>query len=115
AVARAHRMGQIRTVRVHRLLATDSVDQRMLDILARKERLFDLYARRSDVAETTPDAVDVSDGTLARRIVEEEQQRLVTGAAGTDGEFTADTGEAEADGADADVADTDAADPVGPA
>ncbi|THA67148.1 DEAD/DEAH box helicase [Streptomyces sp. A0958] len=78
AVARAHRMGQIRTVRVHRLLATDSVDQRMLDILARKERLFDAYARRSDVAETTPEAVDVSQGALARRIVEEEQQRLRT-------------------------------------
>ncbi|MFJ2911164.1 DEAD/DEAH box helicase [Streptomyces sp. NPDC087228] len=82
AVARAHRMGQIRTVRVHRLLAADSVDERMLNILARKERLFDLYARRSDVAETTPDAVDVSDGALARRIVEEEQLRLATGAAG---------------------------------
>ncbi|MBM7442526.1 DEAD/DEAH box helicase [Streptomyces sp. HB132] len=76
AVARAHRMGQIRTVRVHRLLAADSVDQRMLDILARKDRLFDAYARRSDVAEATPDAVDVSDGDLARRIVEEEQMRL---------------------------------------
>ncbi|MFH8474066.1 DEAD/DEAH box helicase [Streptomyces sp. NPDC018000] len=85
AVARAHRMGQIRTVQVHRLLAADSVDERMLDILARKERLFDLYARRSDVAETTPDAVDVSDGALARRIVEEEQLRLATGAAGAAG------------------------------
>ncbi|MDK0523369.1 DEAD/DEAH box helicase [Streptomyces sp. ML-6] len=82
AVARAHRMGQIRTVRVHRLLATDSVDERMLEILARKEQLFDLYARRSDVAETMPDAVDVSDGALARRIVEEEQLRLATGADG---------------------------------
>ncbi|MGW1651396.1 DEAD/DEAH box helicase [Streptomyces atratus] len=79
AVARAHRMGQIRTVQVHRLLAADTVDERMLNILARKERLFDLYARRSDVAETTPDAVDVSDGALARRIVEEEQLRLATG------------------------------------
>ncbi|MEE1807398.1 DEAD/DEAH box helicase [Streptomyces sp. BE133] len=81
AVARAHRMGQIRTVQVHRLLAADTVDERMLNILARKERLFDLYARRSDVAETTPDAVDVSDGALARRIVEEEQLRLATGTA----------------------------------
>ncbi|MFI6725873.1 SNF2-related protein [Streptomyces sp. R-74717] len=81
AVARAHRMGQIRTVQVHRLLAADSVDERMLNILARKERLFDLYARRSDVAETTPDAMDVSDGALARRIVEEEQLRLTTGTA----------------------------------
>ncbi|MFH9744034.1 DEAD/DEAH box helicase [Streptomyces anulatus] len=76
AVARAHRMGQVRTVQVHRLLATDSVDQRMVELLARKDRLFDAYARRSDLAETTPDAVDVSDAALARRIVEEEQQRL---------------------------------------
>ncbi|WP_328768883.1 DEAD/DEAH box helicase [Streptomyces sp. NBC_00286] len=76
AVARAHRMGQVRPVQVHRLLATDSVDDRLLRILENKSRLFDAYARRSDVAEATPDAVDVSDGTLARRIVEEEQQRL---------------------------------------
>ncbi|XUZ99328.1 DEAD/DEAH box helicase [Streptomyces araujoniae] len=77
AVARAHRMGQVRTVQVHRLLAADSVDQRMVELLARKDRLFDAYARRSDLAEAAPDAVDVSDGDLARRIVEEEQQRLV--------------------------------------
>jgi SNF2 family DNA or RNA helicase len=82
AVARAHRMGQVRTVQVHRLLATDGVDQRLLHILKNKDRLFDAYARRSDVAEASPDAVDVSDGSLARRIVEEEQQRLATGAIG---------------------------------
>ncbi|MDW4897831.1 DEAD/DEAH box helicase [Streptomyces californicus] len=76
AVARAHRMGQVRTVQVHRLLAEDSVDQRLVELLARKNRLFDAYARRSDLAETTPDAVDVSDAELARRIVEEEQQRM---------------------------------------
>ncbi|WP_455360248.1 DEAD/DEAH box helicase [Streptomyces sp. SYSU K21746] len=76
AVARAHRMGQVRSVQVHRLLTPDSVDERMLDILSEKTRLFDAYARRSDVAEATPDAVDVSDGSIARRIVEEEQQRL---------------------------------------
>lgn len=76
AVARAHRMGQVRTVRVHRLPAQDSVDERLLSILKNKDRLFDAYARRSDVAEATPDAVDVSDAALARRIVEEEQLRL---------------------------------------
>ncbi|WP_327133420.1 DEAD/DEAH box helicase [Streptomyces sp. NBC_01343] len=80
AVARAHRMGQVRAVRVHRLLATDGVDQRMLEVLDRKARLFDAYARRSAVAESAPEAVDVSDTSLARRIVEEEQARL--GAAG---------------------------------
>ncbi|MGW2380332.1 DEAD/DEAH box helicase [Streptomyces sp. NPDC001658] len=76
AVARAHRMGQVRPVQVHRLLATDSVDDRLLHILESKTRLFDAYARRSDTAEATPDAVDVSDDGLARRIVEEEQRRL---------------------------------------
>ncbi|MEV5999085.1 DEAD/DEAH box helicase [Streptomyces griseomycini] len=80
AVARAHRMGQVRPVRVHRLLATGGVDERMVRMLEDKTRLFDAYARRSAVAEATPDAVDVSDTELARRIVEEEQARLgVTG------------------------------------
>jgi superfamily II DNA or RNA helicase len=81
AVARAHRMGQVRPVQVHRLLATGGVDQRLLEILENKSRLFDAYARRSDVAEATPDAVDVSDGALARRIVEDEQLRLARGRA----------------------------------
>ncbi|MFD9001746.1 DEAD/DEAH box helicase [Streptomyces sp. NPDC059582] len=76
AVARAHRMGQVRSVRVHRLLATGGVDERMVTMLEEKTRLFDAYARRSAVAEATPDAVDVSDIDLARRIVEEEQARL---------------------------------------
>ncbi|MHC5905811.1 DEAD/DEAH box helicase [Streptomyces sp. S6] len=76
AVARAHRMGQVRPVQVHRLLATGGVDERMVRMLEEKTRLFDAYARRSVVAESTPDAVDVSDTELARRIVEEEQARL---------------------------------------
>lgn len=76
AVARAHRMGQVRSVRVHRLLATRGVDERMVEMLKNKTRLFDAYARRSAVAESTPDAVDVSDTEMARKIVEEEQARL---------------------------------------
>lgn len=80
AVARAHRMGQVRAVRVHRLLSTTGVDERLLAILRGKTRLFDAYARRSDVAEAAPDAVDVSDVSLARQIVEEEQNRLGGGA-----------------------------------
>ncbi|MER7770837.1 SNF2-related protein [Kitasatospora sp. NPDC096140] len=76
AVGRAQRMGQVRGVQVHRLLVADSVDQRMLEILREKDRLFDEYARRSEVAESTPEAVDVSEQSLAVRIVEEEQLRL---------------------------------------
>ena len=76
AVARAHRMGQIRSVQVHRLLIEDSVDQRMLELLDSKARLFDEYARHSDIAEAAPGAVDVSEVQLARLIVAQEQQRL---------------------------------------
>ncbi|WP_329053224.1 SNF2-related protein [Streptomyces violaceus] len=76
AVARAHRMGQVRSVRVHRLLTTRGVDERMVEMLKNKTRLFNAYARRSAVAESTPDAVDVSDTAMARQIVEEEQARL---------------------------------------
>ncbi|MEV8327770.1 DEAD/DEAH box helicase [Kitasatospora sp. NPDC056731] len=81
AIARAHRMGQVRRVQVHRLLAVDSVDQRMVEILRAKSQLFDDYARRSDVAESTPEAVDVSEQSLAALIVEEEQLRLARTAA----------------------------------
>ncbi|TDE51250.1 DEAD/DEAH box helicase [Nonomuraea mesophila] len=77
AIGRAHRMGQVRKVQVHRLLTVDSVDQRMLSLLHRKSRLFDAYARRSDLAESAADAVDISEQALARQVVEEEQRRLL--------------------------------------
>ncbi|WP_233533587.1 DEAD/DEAH box helicase [Kitasatospora sp. SolWspMP-SS2h] len=76
AVARAQRMGQVRRVRVHRLLATDSLDRRLVELLRGKAELFDHYARRSDLAEAAPEAVDISDRALAVRIVEDEQLRL---------------------------------------
>jgi SNF2 family DNA or RNA helicase len=76
AIARAHRMGQVRTVQVHRLLIADSVDQRMLEILDSKTRLFDEYARRSDIADGSPHAHDISEVELARQVVAREQERL---------------------------------------
>ncbi|MFE9423762.1 DEAD/DEAH box helicase [Kitasatospora sp. NPDC006697] len=82
AVGRVQRMGQVRQVQSHRLLVAESVDQRMLEALRAKERLFDEYARRSEVAETTPEAVDVSERSLAVRIVEDEQLRLAAGGQG---------------------------------
>lgn len=77
AIARAHRMGQVRRVDVHRLLCEDSVDQRVLELLADKREAFDEYARRSDLANATADAVDTGSETeLRRRIVAAEQKRL---------------------------------------
>ncbi|MFC4629820.1 DEAD/DEAH box helicase [Promicromonospora alba] len=80
AIARAHRMGQVRTVQVHRLLIENSVDERLLEILGTKAELFAEYAGRSTVA-VAPGATDVADAELARRIVEEERARLAEPAA----------------------------------
>jgi superfamily II DNA or RNA helicase len=77
AIARAHRMGQVRPVDVHRLLCEDSVDQRVLELLAAKREAFDEYARRSDMANATPDAVDTGSETeLRNAIVATERARL---------------------------------------
>ena len=86
AIARCHRMGQARPVDVHRLLAEDSVDQRMLEILATKAALFDEYVRRSELKEISPDAVDVSSIDEAKRVAslaEEEQSDHRDGATTT--------------------------------
>ncbi len=86
AIARCHRMGQVRRVQVHRLLAQDCVDQRMLEILRDKRALFDEYVRRSALKDVTPDAVDIADSDAAkgavsvieaeRQIIDQEQRRL---------------------------------------
>ena len=76
AIARAHRMGQVQAVQVHRLLTTDSVDERMLEILARKSALFEQLAGRSEVAETSVDAKDITEAALAMQVLEREATRL---------------------------------------
>jgi len=74
AIARCHRMGQIRPVDVHRLLAEDSVDERMLEVLAEKQSLIDEYVA-SEVTRASPDAVDVSDGELTKRTATQESKQ----------------------------------------
>jgi SNF2 family DNA or RNA helicase len=86
AVARAHRMGQVRRVQVHRLLTPEGVDEHMLRILAGKSELFDEYVTRSAIKDLTPEAVDVSDlaevasvasqAEAERQIVEAERRRF---------------------------------------
>ena len=80
AIARAHRMGQVRRVDVHRLLAEHSVDQQMLELTAAKRAEFDEYARRCDLAAATPDAIDVSDLTAVAEVASqtEAERRIVT-------------------------------------
>lgn len=89
AIARAHRMGQVRTVQVHRLLAKDSIDERIREIQDGKRLLFDHFARRSDAkdadsraVDTTlhrPAALDDEAIPLAQRVLLAERHRLGLG------------------------------------
>lgn len=86
AIARVYRMGQIRKVQVHRLLAKDSVDERMQEVQEHKSLLFAEFARKSDAKEADSRAVDTSEHRpadldneaiqLPQRILLAEQHRL---------------------------------------
>lgn len=87
AIARAHRMGQVRTVQVHRLLAKDSIDERIVEIQQGKRLLFDHFARRSDAKDADHRAVDGSvherqevGGADQQRILQVEEERLGLGS-----------------------------------
>jgi len=75
AVKRVHRMGQVRTVQVHRLLSEDSIDGRLLRNLAAKSEIFEQYAAQSEVAAASPEAVDTTESALVKRVLAEEQER----------------------------------------
>jgi SNF2 family DNA or RNA helicase len=70
AISRVYRMGQTRNVLVYRLLAEDTIDEKLLNLLAGKQELFDALADKSAAAEAEVDAGNVG------RIVEEEIERI---------------------------------------
>jgi SNF2 family DNA or RNA helicase len=76
AIARAHRMGQVRKVQVHRLILPESVDEQMLAMLAGKQQEFDAYARDSDLADQASGAKDATEESMAKVIVLQERKRL---------------------------------------
>ena len=88
AIARAHRMGQLKTVQVHRLLNPDSIDERIEEILRTKEGIFREYAHDSDLAEAAGDAIDAR-AVLA--IIQGERERR--GVSGTPPDLTVPDGE----------------------
>lgn len=80
AIARSHRMGQVRKVQVHRLLAKESVDERVRELQQVKSGLFDEFARKSDAK--LGDAMAVETGYVARTeadVIEAEARRLGIG------------------------------------
>lgn len=81
AIARCHRMGQVRRVEVHRLLTEESVDEVMVEILRGKSMLFDSYARGSTIKDATPDAIDTGDQAKpGKAMSQSEQERQIIAA-----------------------------------
>lgn len=80
AVSRAYRMGQIRSVLVHRLLADNTVDERILEILREKQEQFELYADQSAAGSEYLRA----EQSLSAAIIAREKARLdeITESAG---------------------------------
>ena len=69
AISRAYRMGQARNVLVYRLLATNTVDERITQILKNKQNEFNAYADESVSASSTFEVNQTS-------IFEEEVKKL---------------------------------------
>lgn len=64
AIARAHRMRQHRDVLVYRLLCENTVDEKMLELLATKQAEFDAFADKSAAAMQTPELDEKTLGGL---------------------------------------------------
>lgn len=90
AISRSYRMGQVRTVVVHRLLMNNTVDERVTEILARKRAEFEAYADESHMGM---ESLAVVDTTAILEIIEEERRRY-----GIRGGKAASTGSNSSDG-----------------
>lgn len=71
AISRAYRMGQARNVLVYRLLCDNTIDERITDLLAEKQAVFDAFADKSVAAQN----VEVDSKTLGG-IIQEEIDRI---------------------------------------
>ena len=72
AISRAYRMGQLRTVMVHRLLCDNTVDERILEILREKQDVFDSFANES----TAGSEYMKGEKSIAAAIVAAEKERI---------------------------------------
>ena len=73
AIGRAYRMGQVRDVLVYRLLADDTIDESMLELLKTKQLQFDSFADESVVGE---ESLKPGEADWISKLVEEEKKRL---------------------------------------
>ena len=78
AISRAYRMGQARNVLVYRLLCDETIDERIMDLLAEKQKQFDAFADESVVAQESLQLDERAGADLmaqeAQRITEKRQE-----------------------------------------
>ena len=74
AISRAYRMGQVRDVLVYRLLADDTIDEQIMELLQNKQQQFDSFADESVVGE---ESLKPSEAAWISKMVEEEKKRLM--------------------------------------
>lgn len=74
AISRAYRMGQLRSVMVHRLLCDNTVDERILELLREKQDIFDSFAEESTVGSEYLRA----EKSIGAAIIEMEKERLAS-------------------------------------
>lgn len=72
AISRAYRMGQVRSVIVHRLLCDNTVDERIMELLQEKQDIFDSFADASAVG----DEYMKNERSMVKQIIASEKQRL---------------------------------------
>lgn len=75
AISRAYRMGQARKVLVCRLLNEDTVDERIMEMLADKQDVFNAFADESAAAGMDRDFGEIGNQTFSE-IMQEEAERI---------------------------------------
>jgi len=70
AIARVHRMGQSRTVNVHRILASDTIEEHLVQLIEKKANLFMAYAHESAIKDSSDMASDPNTASIERELLE---------------------------------------------
>ena len=72
ALSRAYRMGQVRTVMVHRLLMTNTIEEKIIQLLRYKKNEFNKYADESQVGM---ESLALTENQAMAQFVQEEIQK----------------------------------------
>lgn len=76
AISRAYRMGQARNVLVYRLLCTNTIDEKITELLEYKQEIFDAFADKSVAAEQNESRAAEVDEKKFGQLIQEEINRI---------------------------------------